>query len=293
MPANEPRTGPAAQRRIGFHVSIEGGLPEAIPHALERECTALQVFAGNPRGWALQERTPLEFATFRKARAEAELQPLVVHACYLINPCAPDRDVFAHSVRRLARELSAAFEMDADYYVIHPGSPRGKAPSRAVRRAAKAFAKAAERASGLPMILLENTAGDYGPGGSFETLAALKDALQALDGDLRVGLCIDSCHAFTAGYDFRDAAGADRMVEDIRRTVGLEAVRLIHVNDSRDEPGSRRDRHAHIGRGTIGLDGLRNLILHPAFAGLPLILETPWESLEDDLANIRAVRALL
>lgn len=273
--------------RIGSHVSIEGGLPRAVERALERGCTALQVFCGGPRGWRLQRRVPEETERFRRARAEADLVPLFVHSCYLINPCSPHADVFRRSVSRMASELEAAAAMGADYYVLHPGSHKGKSAEWGVERAAEAIGKALERAACAPMVLLENMAAAHGPGGHFNALGSLIGRLPD------TGIALDSCHAFGAGYDLRDEAEVERLVRDVDQAVGLERLRLLHVNDSRDEAGSKRDRHAHVGRGTIGREGLRNFLNHPALAGLPLILETPWESVRADRRNLRAVLALL
>ncbi len=280
-------------RRIGFHVSVEGGLDRAVGRALERGCTALQLFAGNPRGWRLQERDAAAFARLRDARARADLAPLFVHSCYLINPCSADRGVLARSIRRLAAELEAAADMRADYYVLHPGSHKGKPPAWGIERAAQAIASALERAAADVPVLLEGTASEHGPGGDFGRLGALIERLASAVPGARVGIAVDTCHAFGAGYDFRDGSEVDRLVRDVDGAVGLDALRLLHVNDSRDAPGSRRDRHEHIGRGTIGRRGLANLLNHPALSALPLILETPWESVEADRRNLAAVRQLL
>ena len=280
-------------RRLGFHVSIAGGLPKAIGRALERECTAFQIFCGNPRGWAMGGRSEVEIESFRQARTRAGLGPLFVHACYLINPCAPDRTVFANSIRRMAQELKSSSEIGAEFYVIHPGSQKHKSPDWGVRRAAEAVARAAERAGRCPVILLENTASPYGPGGRFETLGAVIGKLREAAPGLRMGVAIDSCHAFGAGYDMREPAEVERLVSEAHAAVGLSSLHLIHANDSRDAPGSGRDRHYHIGKGTIGNSGMRNLLCHPPLSHLPLILETPWESFETDLENMRAVRHLL
>jgi len=279
-------------RRLGFHVSIAGGLPKAVERALERRCTTLQIFCGNPRGWAMMPRSDAEVESFRKARAAAGLSPLFVHACYLINPCAPNRSVFARSVRRLAEELRAASQLGAEFYIIHPGSQRGKSPAWGVRRAAEAIVQAARQAGDIPEILIENTASQHGPGGSFESLGSLIEEAKAGAPGLRLGVALDSCHAFGAGYDLREPSEVERLAEEADAAVGLSRVKLIHANDSRDEPGSRRDRHYHIGRGTIGPAGMRNLLRHPRLSGLPLILETPCESLDADLRNMQALRRL-
>ena len=280
-------------RRIGFHVSVEGGLPKAVGRALERRCTALQVFCGSPRGWSLRRRTPAEIAQFVHARLQADLRPLAVHACYLVNPAASSRTVFARSVSRLSAELELAAAMGADFYVLHPGSHRELAAEWGVRRAAEAISRALSGAADPPMILLENTASAHGPGGQPSTLGQVMRQVQERVPGARLGVAVDSCHAFGAGYDLRDPSEVDRLAADVDRFVGLAALRLLHVNDSRDEAGARRDRHEHIGKGRIGLDGLRNFLNHPALAALPLVLETPWQSAAVDRRNLRAVLGLL
>ncbi|MHC5034231.1 MAG: deoxyribonuclease IV, partial [Planctomycetota bacterium] len=265
-----PRTGFASflrgermDRRIGFHVSIEGGLPKAIGRALERGCTAMQVFCGNPRGWKLQSRGTEELEQFRRGRAQTDLAPLFVHFCYLINPCSLDRGVLRRSIARLAAELELTQAMGADYYVLHPGSHKGRPAPWGVRRAAGAIARALKRARKAPMILLENTAAPHGPGGDLKTLGEVAARVKDAVAEAAVGAAVDSCHAFGAGYDLRKEGEVDRLVRDVDQAAGPGGLRLLHVNDSRDGPGSKRDRHAHIGQGTIGRKGLRNFLRHP------------------------------
>jgi deoxyribonuclease-4 len=278
---------------VGFHVSIADGLPEAVDHALARGCTAFQVFCGNPRAWAFSERGEDESRCFRARRAESGLAPLVVHACYLANPCSCDAGVRARSVGRLAAELRVAAALGADHYVLHPGSHKGRSLSWGVARAVDTLGEALRRAGAAPVLLLENTASPHGPGGTPAALGALIGALGASAAAPQIGLALDSCHAFGAGYDLREPPEVDRLVRDLDDEIGLGRLELLHVNDSRDEPGSHRDRHEHIGRGMIGRAGLGNLLNHPALRGLPLILETPWESVEVDRWNLEAVLQLL
>jgi len=282
-----------SERRIGFHVSMADTLPRAVARALERECTTFQIFCGNPRGWHLQEHDDTELAAFRNARRDADLSPLFVHACYLINPCAADTTVYRRSIRRLRGELELAAAMGADFYVLHPGSHKGRPHDWGVKRATDAICRALERADAAPALLLENTASEHGPGGRADTLGALLLAIEDAAPGAMLGLTIDSCHAFAAGYDLRRADEVDRLVQEIETAAGTDRIRLLHVNDSRDEPGSKRDRHTHVGEGNIGDEGFRHFLNHPALSGLPLILETPWESVETDLRNLRRVRSLL
>jgi deoxyribonuclease-4 len=280
-------------RRIGFHVSVAGGLPKAIRRALERGCSAFQVFCGSPRSWRFQERSDEEVAAFRAACTAVNLTPLAVHSCYLVNPCSGDRATLHRSILRLRAELRLAAEMGADYYVLHPGTRKGAPADAVVESAAQSIAEAINRAERTPVILLENTASTHGPGADFETLAQTLSRLKALAPSADAGVAVDSCHAFAAGYDFRRAEEVSRLVADLERTVGLQSVRLLHANDSRDPCGSRRDRHYHIGKGTIGREGLSALFNCRPLAGLPLILETPWESAEVDRRNMRAMLDLL
>lgn len=280
-------------RRIGFHVSMAGALPLAVERALERECSTFQIFCGNPRGWHLQERDSQELAAFRKARRDAGLRPLFVHACYLINPCASDATVFRRSIRRLRDELDLSAAMGAEFYVLHPGSHKGRPHDWGVERATDAISRALARAKSAPTLLLENTASAHGPGGRAETIGALLHGIEHAAPEAEVGLAIDSCHAFGAGYDLRRADETERLVREFETAAGPDRIRLLHVNDSRDEPGSKRDRHTHVGEGNIGGEGFRHFLNHPALSDLPLILETPWESVETDLRNLKRVRSLL
>lgn len=286
---NDVPTRGVPSAHIGFHVSIAGGLPGSVDRALERDCTAFQIFCGNPRGWKLQDRGSDELERFRRDRKEADLRPLAVHACYLINPCSQDETVLYRSVRRLTAELELSAEMGAELYVLHPGSHKGRPLSWGLHRAKETIGRALAEAKSRPTLLLEDTASAHGPGGSLETLGAL---IHSLDGD-SIGVALDSCHLFGAGYDVTSEDEVDRLVEELEAHVGLARVKLLHVNDSRDPPGSRRDRHTHIGKGTIGKEGLRNFLNHPAFRDRPKILETPWESVETDLRNLRAIMDLL
>jgi len=279
--------------RIGFHVSIAGGLPKAVERAVERGCTAFQVFCGSPRSWALPGRMEAETSAFRSAQSAADLMPLVVHSCYLINPCADDRCVRRKSIARLSAELRIAAEMGAEFYVMHPGSNKGCDMGRLVQRAAGAIAAALDDVPSPPKLLLENTAAQHGPGGNMQSLGQLLQRLADARPDVHMGIAVDTCHAFAAGYDFREPDEVGRLIEDVCSHAGMERLCLLHVNDARDECGSKRDRHEHIGRGCIGMQGLTNLLTHPQLLGLPLILETPWETIAADRRNMRAVLGIV
>ena len=277
----------------GLHVSISGGLPRAVERGRERDCEALQIFCGNPRGWTLTERDEAELHEFRAACSEAGMSPVIVHACYLVNPCSADEEVRCRTVKRLRAELELSARLGADGYVLHPGSARDRPMERCIEQATDILGRALGEASATPPLLLENTATEHGPGGRLEWLARLADNLASGADAVTIGVCLDTCHLFAAGHDMRDAAQMSELAEAIGQTVGGDRVRLIHVNDARDTPGSRRDRHEHIGEGYIGPEGLRNFLLHPALRGTPAILETPWVSPEKDRRNLASVRRIL
>ncbi|MFP4028659.1 MAG: deoxyribonuclease IV [Candidatus Brocadiia bacterium] len=278
---------------MGFHVSISGGLPRAIERGRERQATALQIFCDNPRTWKPHPRPDEEIERFRSAREEADLSPLIVHASYLVNPASPEPEVHRKTIDRLAFELDLSEEIGADYYVLHPGSRKGQSINEGIERTARTLVLAAQKATDNPTLLLENTAGDYGPGGDFRELQAVIEKLDAADAISETGIAVDSCHAFAAGYDFRQPEEVERLINDVDRTVGRAKLQLLHANDSRDPAGSGRDRHEHLGEGQIGLEGLKNLFGHRALSGLPIILETPWESVERDRQNIHTLRQIL
>ena len=237
-------------------------------------------------------REPQEKLDFRARRQRAQLSPFVIHACYLVNPCATDRQVFRKSVERMACELRLSSELGADYYVLHPGSHRGRSRSWGVRRAEQALCQAAELSGVVVPILLENTASDHGPGGRLEVLAELIGRLRHRHPEQPVGVCVDSCHAFAAGYDMREEAEVDRLVGEFDFAIAIGLAHVLHVNDTRDEAGSHRDRHEHIGKGKIGEKGLANFLNHPRLDALPVILETPWVSEEMDRENLERARLL-
>lgn len=279
---------------IGFHVSIAGGFGRAVGRALERECTALQIFCGNPRAWALRRPDEGEIQAFCTARTRAGLHPLFVHSCYLVNPCSQDPNVLRRSIKRLGGELELSHCLGADAYVLHPGSHKGRPADWGILRASESIGSALHAAGEtVPALLLEGMASSHGPGGEMRRLGALIDRLKDGAPNHTFGIALDTCHLFGAGYDLRDHAEVERLVNDVDGNVGLPSLHLIHVNDSRDGPGSRRDRHTHIGEGTIGEVGLTKALNHPALNGKPLILETPWESAATDLQNLLAVLRLI
>ncbi len=276
--------------RLGFHVSIAGGLVQALQRAVRRECETVQLFVSNPRSWRHAGPSPDAGRSFIKGCAGAGIRPVFVHAIYLINLASASDEVHAKSVASLADNLRAASLVGADAVVVHPGSHGGAGERAGLGRAAAALERALAETPGGPGILLETTAGAGSSLGSrFEHLGRI---LSSFPREPRLGVCLDTCHLFAAGYELRSRAGLGRTLEALDREVGLERVRLLHANDSRGGPGSRTDRHERVGRGEIGPEGFRVLAGDPFLRGLPWILETPQAAPGEDLYDLAFLRGL-
>ncbi|MCC6502574.1 MAG: deoxyribonuclease IV [Deltaproteobacteria bacterium] len=278
---------------LGVHTSIAGGLCKSIERAVLLGCSAMQIFGRNPRSWIYKPLPPEEARLFRSTREASGLWPVVVHTNYLINLCSPDEEIFSKSIDIFSKEFSIAGQIGADYLVTHLGSPRDMGPRFAIQRAAQAFKEVARAGLGLKtMVLIENTSGaGSGFGGSLRDLGEVIRAAQE-DG-VASGLCLDTCHAFAAGYSFSTPAEVRALVEEIDEAVGMENLKLIHLNDSKGALASKLDRHEHIGGGRIGIEAFRALLAHPGIMKVPMILETPKNTQDDDPRNLAIVRGLL
>jgi len=277
--------------RIGFHAPIKGGLHESLLIAKETGCDAVQIFSRNPRGWMAKPLTDEAIDLFRQTRKQTRLSPVLIHANYLINLCASDEALLLKSIASFREEVQRAIALGVDYVVLHPGSARGSCEADAIETCARSL-KVATKGLRLDRIriLLENTAGQGECiGHRFEHLRAIMDRCPKL----KLGVCIDTAHSFTAGYDIREADGLEATIEIIRRTVGLRNVRAVHFNDSRAPYNSRVDRHWHIGEGHIGREALRRFAQHPKLAHAAFILETPYDDQRADLKNLQTLRSFV
>jgi deoxyribonuclease IV len=275
--------------RIGVHVSIAGGIDKAIDRAAEKGCNVFQIFSRNPRGWRFKELSPEEAESFVVKLKKSGIGPVFDHMPYLPNLASPKEDVYKQSVLTLATELWRCGQLKIPYLVTHLGSHSGSGKEKGFRRLVDAVSLAFLKVENEVMLLLENTAGTKNSmGGSFEDIAAI---LEALDSD-RLGVCLDTCHLFGAGYELRTSEGIISTLKEFDGLIGLEKLMLIHLNDSKGDLGSALDRHEHIGLGKIGKDGFRSLLSSKTFQKLPMILETPIDSRRDDLENLRITREL-
>ena len=257
---------------IGAHVSTAGGLSQAVPRGVGRDCRAIQIFNQSPRMWRPTAYDEDDFAAFREALGATDIEAVLIHAVYLLNCASEDPEIVAKSRASLIQSLRVGAGIGATAVVLHPGSAKTGAVGPAVERAGKVIGQALGETEGCPLHL-ENTAGAGGTlGRSFEELAALIDAA---GGDRRLGVCLDSCHLFASGYDIRTRDGLAETIDRCVATIGARRIGSLHLNDSQTPLGSNRDRHATIGEGELGDGGCALYLSEPRFEKLVCVIETP------------------
>lgn len=254
--------------RFGMHLTFSSG----PARAKEIGAKVLQVFCGNPRGWQKKPLDPEFVKEFRAGVAGAGIDPVVVHATYLINLAARDDRFYTLSCESFVTEVARAAQLGAKFYVVHIGNHMGAGLDAGRKKVAACMQAAVKAVPDGPEILVENTAGGGTTlGTTFEEIALLFDECKTE----RLGLCLDTCHALAAGYDIRTPEGVSATLDNIDRTIGLKRLRCLHINDSKGELRSHLDRHEHIGKGQIGDAGFRALFADKRLRGLPAVLETP------------------
>ena len=277
-------------------MSISGGLSKALFRGKKRGCEVIQIFTRNPNRWISRRLSLKEIDAFDEARIETSIEPVAAHDSYLINLASPHRENREKSFHALLDEMDRAERLSIPYVVMHPGSHLGDGEKVGIKRISEALNHIFDRTSQFQVkILLETTAGQgTNLGYRFEHLAEIIGQTEAEE---RLGVCLDTCHVFAAGYDFRDEETYRRLVRDFDATIGLNRCRLFHINDSKKGLGSRIDRHEHIGQGSIGKRGFSFFLKSPIFRDLPFLLETPKGSDESgadrDLLNLRILRQLM
>jgi deoxyribonuclease-4 len=265
-----------------------GGLHNALHAGKAVGCEVVQIFTKNPQQWKARELSDADVAAFLQAQEETGIPCLASHDTYLINPAAEDPEILQKSREALADELVRSSRLRIPFVVMHEGACGAAGEEEALERLVESVRFALEHSpEDGSVLLLETTAGQGRClGYRFEHIARVLDALGRPN---RLGVCLDTCHLFAAGYDLRDAESYEGTIGELDRLVGLDRVRLIHANDSKKELGSRVDRHAHIGQGCIGPEGFRLLLTDPRLAHVPVVLETPKEG-DMDPVNLRALR---
>lgn len=277
--------------KIGFHAPIAGGLQNALLKSHGLGCDTVQIFSRNPRGWTAKTLAREEVENFRCVRAETRIDPVVIHCNYLVNLAAANPEIREKSRAAFREEIERGILLGADYLVVHPGSAKGACEEDGIRTCALTLKEACDGIElGEFRILLENTAGQGECiGYRFEHLREIIAACP----ELPLGVCLDTAHAFTSGYDLRDEDGFQATIESLERNVGTENVRAVHFNDSKAQYNSRVDRHWHIGLGHIGLEALCRVAQHPSLAHAAFLLETPQDELGDDARNLATLRSFV
>ena len=280
---------------LGAHVSIVGGYREAVRRASQAGCDCLQMFTKNGNQWRDRQVTRTEAEEFAAALAEFKITHPIAHDSYLINLASPDKSLWRKSVSSLVAELRRSDHLGLPYVVIHPGAATDDDESAGIRRVIRAIDQIHSRVGAiLTRILLETTAGQgTSLGWRFEHLAAILCGVKAPD---RLGVCFDTCHVFAAGYPLGAEDEYQATMQAMDAVVGLGQIKAFHLNDSARPCGSRVDRHAHIGRGQMGIEPFRFLLNDPRFQEIPMYLETPKgaeDGLELDVINLTSLRLLV
>ncbi len=276
--------------RLGAHMSIAGGLSLALERGRAVGCSVVQLFVKNQLQWTAKPLTNEDVRLFRRARRTTGIRTVFAHATYLINLATPAEAEWRRAVDAFADELERAETLGLSFVVIHPGSHKGSGIEAGIRRVVAALDELTVRTRGYDVrIVLEDTAGAGNTlGARFEELGAIFDRVKE---PKRLGVCLDTCHLFAAGYDIRTPGGYARTMEACTRTVGTGAVLACHLNDAKAPLGSGLDRHEHIGRGHIGVGAFRRLLRDRRFRRIPMVLETPKDD-DWDVRNLRTLRRL-
>lgn len=285
---------PPGPRRIGIHTSTAGGVELAAERAYRLGANTFQIFSSSPRQWKPWSLAKNQCDLMRQLRDKYKIAPLVIHTSYLVNLASATPKFHRKSVEAFRGELERALALCAEYLVLHPGSFRGRSREEGLQLVAHSIAEAAQ---GLQlekanlMVLVENTAGaEFSLGGSFEQVAHLLEYLRPV---CPVGACIDTCHTHVCGYDIVSDSGYEQTMQHLEKTVGLKNVRVWHCNDAKDARGSKRDRHEHIGKGTIGLEPFRRLLNDRRTEHSAFIAETPIDEPKDDFQNVARLKSLV
>jgi len=274
---------------VGVHISIAGSLDRAVDRAKAAGCDVFQMFSRNPRGWGFSPLSNETCNAFMVKIRSSGIIP-VDHMPYLPNLASPKQEIYEKSIAALSAELDRCGQLDIPYLVTHLGHHLGDGIAGGRTRVIRAINTALENSDNSVVLLLENTAGEKNSvGSSFEHIRGIMDGLEKSN---RIGVCLDTCHAFAAGYELRTETGIAETLAQFEDQIGIKNLRIIHLNDSRGDRGSSLDRHEHIGMGFIGEDGFRRILHHPVLSALPLICETPVDDRRDDIGNIEKVREL-
>jgi deoxyribonuclease IV len=276
---------------LGVHVSIAGKIYKAADRAKELGCNTMQIFSRNPRQWRKALLSDEDLNEFHRKVSHNNIDPVVIHIPYTLNLASNKHSFYKTTIGEFIIDLQEADRLRAQYLVTHIGSFKGSTEKNGLLRVVNALKKILKETEGVKTkILLENTSGSgHWLGSTFNHHRFILNECAWHPG---LGVCLDTAHAWAAGYKIDSPAGVTRMIDEIDKEVSMERVKVVHLNDTKEPLGSRQDRHAGIGEGSIGKNGFKALVNHPKLKGAAFILETPKESQADDLRNLKIVRSL-
>jgi len=280
--------------RIGFHVSIAGGIQNSVSSAANIGCSAFQIFTRNPHGWVAKDLVDNDIDSFKSNLKKSRIQTnsIAVHMPYLPNLSGPDSESYKKSKATLTDELIRCSRLGIEYLVIHLGSHLGQGKDNGTKQLIRSCEEAIDKYKSTQKkklnvtILLENSAGQKNSiGSTLEELAVILEKLPRNG----YGMCLDTCHAFASGYDLKTADACNKFIDKFDKILGLNVLKFIHLNDSKGDIGSHLDRHEHIGLGKIGIHGLKSILNTKSLKDLPVIMETPIDSTRDNSKNLQVV----
>jgi len=277
--------------RFGFHIWISEGFSKVPELARKRKARTIQFFSHNPRGWRVSPLPGEEVEKFKEQIKEFDIKPLFLHMPYLCNLASSNEDFYLKSIDTLVMELGRAEILGAPFLITHMGSSGEADEAESIERLIKAINYSLDKVQNRVSVVIENTAGQGSQIGY--KFSQIKIVIDGIENKERIGVCLDTAHAFEAGYDLSKREGLEKTLEEFERLIGLDKLKLLHLNDSKTPLGSRVDRHWHIGEGYIGSGGFRNIVNHPKLLHLPGIMETPHKSEEDDIRNMGKIESLV
>lgn len=275
--------------QVGCHVSASGSIDKAVDNAVERNCTAFQIFTRSPRSWHAKELTKEVIDAFKSKLKDSKIDRFAIcaHMPYLPNLATPKEDAFEKSVNTLISEVERCAQLGIPYLVTHLGSHLGTGEEAGIKRLVDGLTKAGQTKNDV-MILLENTAGQKNSVGS--DFQQLGEIFKQLKPGKKFGVCLDTCHAFVAGYDLRTKEKVKETFKEFDKHVGVENLKILHLNDARGELGCNLDRHYHLGLGGIGEEGITSVVKFANKKKIPIILETPIDDDRDDFENVKIAK---
>ena len=275
--------------QVGCHVSASGSIDKAVDNAVERNCTAFQIFTRSPRSWHAKELTKEVIDAFKSKLKDSKIDRFAIcaHMPYLPNLATPKNDGFEKSVKTLINEVERCAQLGIPYLVTHLGSHLGTGEEAGIKRLVDGLTKAGQTKNDV-MILLENTAGQKNSVGS--DFQQLGEIFKQLKPGKKFGVCLDTCHAFVAGYDLRTKEKVKETFKEFDKHVGIENLKILHLNDARGELGCNLDRHYHLGLGGIGEEGITSVVKFANKEKIPIILETPIDDDRDDFENVKIAK---